>query len=66
MEGTNLTGVLNSCCSSGRSLLLGNVRVYFLIKIENEYTELFRVNAGVPQGSVLRMQTEKRAYSYGR
>jgi hypothetical protein len=26
---------------------------HFLIKIENEYTELFPVNAGVPKGSVL-------------
>jgi hypothetical protein len=26
----------------------------FLIKIENEHTKLFPVNAGIPQGSILR------------
>jgi hypothetical protein len=26
---------------------------HFLVKMENEHTELFPVNAGVPQGSVL-------------
>jgi hypothetical protein len=26
---------------------------YFLVKVENEYSELTSINAGVPQGSVL-------------